>query len=88
MRSARRRDSSIIWPGFVDAVTTLLMALDSDETLAQRAALAEEGALLSPEKAVGMSVGVAKQPQTPTEAADEGKDELDNLIDELDDLDL
>ncbi|MBA3911309.1 MAG: flagellar motor protein [Rhodobacter sp.] len=27
MRSARRRDSSIIWPGFVDAVTTLLMVL-------------------------------------------------------------
>jgi chemotaxis protein MotB len=27
MRNARRRDSSIIWPGFVDAVTTLLMVL-------------------------------------------------------------
>jgi chemotaxis protein MotB len=27
MASSRRRDSSIIWPGFVDAVTTLLMVL-------------------------------------------------------------
>jgi chemotaxis protein MotB len=27
MASTRRRDSSIIWPGFVDAVTTLLMVL-------------------------------------------------------------
>ncbi len=27
MRSARRRDTSIIWAGFVDAVTTLLMVL-------------------------------------------------------------
>jgi chemotaxis protein MotB len=27
MARARRRDSSIIWPGFVDAVTTLLMVL-------------------------------------------------------------
>ena len=25
--SSRRRDSSLIWPGFVDAVTTLLMVL-------------------------------------------------------------
>ncbi|HMS94181.1 MAG TPA: peptidoglycan-binding protein, partial [Tabrizicola sp.] len=25
--STRRRDSSLIWPGFVDAVTTLLMVL-------------------------------------------------------------
>ncbi len=27
MASSRRRDSSLIWPGFVDAVTTLLMVL-------------------------------------------------------------
>ncbi|MFN7001620.1 MAG: peptidoglycan-binding protein, partial [Elioraea tepidiphila] len=27
MAGARRRDSSLIWPGFVDAVTTLLMVL-------------------------------------------------------------
>ena len=27
MRSRRQRDSSMMWPGFVDAVTTLLMVL-------------------------------------------------------------
>ncbi len=27
MALARRRDSNLIWPGFVDAVTTLLMVL-------------------------------------------------------------
>ena len=27
MALGRRRDSSMIWPGFVDAVTTLLMVL-------------------------------------------------------------
>ena len=27
MALSRRRDSSLIWPGFVDAVTTLLMVL-------------------------------------------------------------
>jgi DNA-directed RNA polymerase subunit beta len=37
-------------------VTTLLMALDSDATAAERAALAAEGGLLAPERAVGMSV--------------------------------
>jgi DNA-directed RNA polymerase subunit beta len=37
-------------------VTTLLMALDSDETAQQRIDLLEEGAQLAPEKAVGMSI--------------------------------
>jgi chemotaxis protein MotB len=27
MAASRRRDGSLIWPGFVDAVTTLLMVL-------------------------------------------------------------
>ena len=37
-------------------VTTLLMALDSDSTAQNRAALAEKGNLLPPEQAVGMSI--------------------------------
>jgi DNA-directed RNA polymerase subunit beta len=37
-------------------VTTLLMALDSDETAQKRLDLAEEGAQLPPEQAVGMSL--------------------------------
>ena len=37
-------------------VTTLLMALDSDETAQKRIELAEEGGQLPPEQAVGMSI--------------------------------
>ena len=37
-------------------VTTLLMALDSDETARKRIELAEEGGQLPPEQAVGMSI--------------------------------
>ena len=37
-------------------VTTLLLALDSDETTAKRLELAEEGGLLPPEQAVGMGI--------------------------------
>jgi DNA-directed RNA polymerase subunit beta len=37
-------------------VTTLLLALDSDETAARRIQIAEEGGVLPPEQAVGMSV--------------------------------
>jgi hypothetical protein len=71
-------------------LSKLFGAPESNESAAEVAARERDEQLLAAgREAVGASVGVAQQqPQASTETIDDGKDELDNLIDELDQLDL